>query len=255
MLVILENRSMKLFEFAFCGNYENKIAQLANICPEKWSFGASNDNLILKNYIEHTFMKVEEEDKILMENGYALFNTGLFTSFYEPIYAYFRPNNNPDRQTWFLVDFYASYQLAQMGISSFPPRANYFSNPAEMVFDTNCDIIPQYDHIFGDRENYLRIPEIVRESPNKIMLFDGAVRRAKLMIDANYKTAVPQYYKRKIQLLIPICLVSEKTPDLALVVSKNPAGNQYLGHTCLTLDMAYNNARLIARPDSSWLRA
>ena len=79
MVVILENRSMKLFEFAFCGNYENKIAQLANICPEKWSFGASNDNLILKNYIEHTFMKVEEEDKILMENGYALFNTGLFS--------------------------------------------------------------------------------------------------------------------------------------------------------------------------------
>ena len=74
------------------------------------------------------------------------------------------------------------------------------------------------------------------------------------MIDANYKTAVPQYYRGRIQLLIPICLVSESTPDLALVVSKNDAGTQYLGHTCLTLDMAYNNARLIARPDSAWLK-
>lgn len=27
----------------------------------------------------------------------------------------------------------------------------------------------------------------------------------------------------------------------------------YQGHTCLTLDMAYNNARLIARPNSDWL--
>ena len=86
------------------------------------------------------------------------------------------------------------------------------------------------------------------------MLFDGAVKRAKHMIDANYKTAVPQYYKGRIQLLIPICLVSESVPDLALVVSKNVAGNHYLGHTCLTLDMAYNNARLIARPDSAWLK-
>ncbi len=81
---------------------------------------------------------------------------------------------------------------------------------------------------------------------NKIMLFDGAIKRAKLMINANYKTAVPQYYKGKIQLLIPICLISENVPDLALAVSKNGAGDQYLGHTCLTLDMAYNNARLIA---------
>ena len=94
----------------------------------------------------------------------------------------------------------------------------------------------------------------MRESSNKAMLFDGAVKRAKHMIDANYKTAVPQYYKGRIQLLIPICLVSESVPDLALVVSKNDAGNQYLGHTCLTLDMAYNNARLIARPDSAWLK-
>ena len=86
------------------------------------------------------------------------------------------------------------------------------------------------------------------------MLFDGAIKRAKLMIDANCKTAVPQYYKGRIQLLIPICLVSENVPDLALVVSKNAVGNQYLGHTCLTLDMAYNNARLIARPDSAWLK-
>lgn len=133
-------------------------------------------------------------------------------------------------------------------------RANYFLNPAELVFDTNCEIIPQYPHIFNDPENFLRIPESIRESANKIMLFDGAIKRAKQMINANYKTAVPQYYKGKIQLLIPICLINENIPDLALVVSMNEARNQYLGHTCLTLDMAYNNARLIARPDSIWLK-
>ena len=39
----------KLFEFAFCQGYDSKIAYLASLCPEKWSFGTSSDNVILKN--------------------------------------------------------------------------------------------------------------------------------------------------------------------------------------------------------------
>ncbi len=245
---------MRLFDFAFCQDYERKIQTLSSLCPEKWSFGIQADNTILKNYIEHTFLKLQEENNVLQKDDYALFNTGLYTEYYEPIFAYFCRNKIPDRQLWYLDRFYTAYQLGMMGITNLPKRANYFTNPSDLVFDTNCDIMPQYPHIFGDAENYLRIPESVRESPNKLMLFDGAIKRAKHMIDANYKTAVPQYYKGRIQLLIPICLINGSVPDLALVVSKNEAGNQYLGHTCLTLDMAYNNARLIARPDSAWLK-
>lgn len=245
---------MKLFEFAFCPSFDRKISNLATICPEKWSFGANNDNVILKNYIQHTFMKIAEENKIVFPDHHAVFNTGLFSTFYEPIFAYFSENNIPNKQKWLLEDFYTKYQLAILGVEDLPKRANYFSNPSDMVFDTNCDIVPQYQHIFSDSENFLRIPESIRENPNKTMLFDGAIKMARARIDANYKTAVPQYYKGKIQLLVPICLINESDPDLALVVSKSDSGNRYLGHTCLTLDMAYNNARLIARPDSSWLK-
>ena len=245
---------MKIFQFAFCHDYDKKINALSSLCPEKWSFGSNSDNVILKNYIDHTLEKVYEENKIIEKTDYCLFNTGLYTNFYQEIYAYFVLNQNKDKQKWFLDGFYTSYQVSNMGVTEHPQRANYFLNPAELVFDTNCEIIPQYPHIFNDPENFLRIPENIRESSNKIMLFDGAIKRAKQMINANYKTAVPQYYKGKIQLLIPICLINDNIPDLALVVSKNDAGNQYLGHTCLTLDMAYNNARLIARPDSNWLK-
>ncbi len=245
---------MKLFQFAFCYDYDKKINALSNLCPEKWSFGSNSDNVILKNYIDHTLEKVFEENKVIEKSNYCLFNTGLYTNFYEEIYAYFIENQNKDKQKWFLDGFYTSYQISNMGVTERPQRANYFAKPSELVFDTNCEIIPQYSHIFSDPENFLRIPESVRESSNKTLLFDGAIKRAKQMINANYKTAVPQYYKGKIQLLIPICLINENIPDLALVVSKNEAGNQYLGHTCLTLDMAYNNARLIARPDSIWLK-
>ncbi len=245
---------MRLFDFAFCREFEKKVQALSAMCPEKWSFGGQSDNTILKNYVEHTFLKLQEEESIVQQEDYALFNTGLYTIYYEPIFAYFTKNKIPDRQLWYLDGFYTSYQLGMLGIVDRPRRANYFQDPSQLVFDTNCEIVPQYSHIFGDAENFLRIPEAIRESPNKTLLFDGAIKRAKHMIDANYKTAVPQYYRGRIQLLIPICLISESVPDLALVVSKNDAGTQYMGHTCLTLDMAYNNARLIARPDSAWLK-
>lgn len=37
---------MKLFDFSFCHEYERKINNLAGICPEKWSFGNSSNNMI-----------------------------------------------------------------------------------------------------------------------------------------------------------------------------------------------------------------
>ncbi|MDY2788958.1 MAG: DUF3825 domain-containing protein [Atopobium sp.] len=245
---------MELFEFAFCPRFDSKILFLSELCPEKWNFSNQSTNSILKSYIKHTFLKLFEEGNIFQSEDHALFNTGLYTEYYEAIYAYFTRNEIPNRQKWFLNGFYTGYQLTSMGISYLPKRANYFENPADLVFDTNCEICPQYAHIFGDIENRNRIPESVREGMNREMLFDGAIKHAKHMIDANYKTAVPQYYRGRIQLLIPICLINPNVPDLALVVSKSETGNQYLGHTCLTLDMAYNNARLIARPDSAWLK-
>lgn len=62
---------------------------------------------------------------------------------------------------------------------------------------------------------------------------------------------VLQYYEGKIQLLLPLCLMSDDKPDVAIAVTKKD--NSYQGHTCITLDMAYNNARLIAKPESNWL--
>ena len=72
----------------------------------------------------------------------------------------------------------------------------------------------------------------------------------------NFKTAVPQYYPRvrRLQLLLPINLISDEEADMALAVERTPSGS-YLGHTVLALDWAYKNARLICRPDSDWLSA
>lgn len=66
----------------------------------------------------------------------------------------------------------------------------------------------------------------------------------------NYKTAIPQFYRDgksgsgKMQLLLPVALLRRDFVELALAVDR-PTSNVYLGRTVLTLDWAYNNARLI----------
>ena len=246
---------MKLFEYAYCGKYNSTLANLAMLSPEKWSFGDKNDNSILKSYVEHTFSRLYEENKILESENYAIFNTGLFDEYYKPICAYFIKNTVPDRQKWYLDGFYTEYQLITMKVMDMPERANYFDDPSELVFDTHLDIVPQYDHIFGDQENIERLPAGIRNSAMRVQLFDGAIGTAKRMLEANYKTAIPQFYKGKMQLLVPICLQTPNVPDLALTCMKTEDKRKYLGCTCLTLEMAYNNARLIAKPESNWLQA
>lgn len=244
---------MNINDFVFWGNYEERIDRLASLSPEKWSSGDKTDKNILKNYINYTFLKLEEEGKIIQENDYALFNTGLFTEYYEYIYCYMEKNKMPDKQPWYVRDFYTQYELGNIGISELPDRADYFQDPSLLVFDANCRINVQYKHIFSDEENLKRLPESLRDSKILPVIFEGAVERMKKKVVANYKIAVPQYYNHTIQLLLPLSLQEEDKPDLALVVTKNKSGNFYQGHTCLSLEMAYNNARLIAKPNSNWL--
>lgn len=225
------------------------------LVPEKWSFGNQNNNGILKNYIEHTFWRLCEEGKVIEKDDCAIFNTGLFDTYYKPICAYFVKNRTPNRQKWYLTGFFTEYQLSTMGVMEIPERANYFDDPSELVFDTHLDIVPQYDHIFGDQENVRRLPLSIRNNAMRVQLFNGAIEVAKRMLEANYKTAIPQFYKGKIQLLVPVCLQEPHVPDLALTCVKTEDKSKYLGCTCLTLEMAYNNARLIAKPESNWLQA
>ena len=50
---------------------------------------------------------------------------------------------------------------------------------------------------------------------------------------------MPQFYGGRIQLLLPLCLTGDK-PELALTIQREDGF--YAARTCLTLDMAYNNA-------------
>ena len=62
---------------------------------------------------------------------------------------------------------------------------------------------------------------------------------------------VPQIYQQRVQYLLPLCLTDMENPDLAMTLCE--MDGYYIGSTCLTLQMAYLNARLLARPTAPWL--
>lgn len=220
--------------------YTEQLSQIAD--KENWSNSTYPNNGILANYIVKTYDKLTSEKKIIIGQDYALFNTGLFNKYYDPIYAYQKGTE---------ISFLTGYELSSMGITDRPERANYFENPELLLFDWHYPIDVYYKHILDDEKNKNRLPQEFLNSNNKINIINGALDTMKKRVFANYKLAIPQYYEGKIQLLLPLCLMSDNKPDVAIAVTKKI--NCYQGHTCLTLDMAYNNARLIAKPESNWL--
>ena len=226
-------------------NWNNYTDQLSSIAMEEsWSNDTYPNNGILANYIVKTYNKLQAERNVIYTQDYALFNTGLFTKYYEPIYAY---------QSGYDISFLTGYELSSMGIYDRPERANYFENPELLLFDWHYPIDIQYKHILDDDRNKSRLPESFLNSSNMVTILNGAIDTMKKRVSANYKLAIPQYYDNKIQLLLPLCLCDDNVSDVAIAVTKKD--KCYQGHTCLTLDMAYNNARLIAKPDSSWLNS
>lgn len=222
-------------------DYTETLSSMA--IPETWSNNTYPNNGILTNYMVHTVKKLKSEKKIIATKEYGLFNTGLFTNFYEPIFAY-ATSEDP-------MSFMTPYELGNIGIDEYPERADYFKDPSLLLFDWHYKINVHYKHILEDINNIKRIPKEVQENKNILNNLNGSIETMKKRVSSNYKLAIPQYFDGKIQLLLPLCLQSDDVPDLALVVTK--VGNVYQGHTCLTLDMAYNNARLIAKPESNWL--
>jgi Domain of unknown function (DUF3825) len=97
--------------------------------------------------------------------------------------------------------------------------------------------------------------DIVRDCVDRI---EKAVALAKLRGRWNYRSVVPVYYPKfnQVSFLLPLCLKDDHTTDAALVFQKETLGNgtkQYVARTIFNLAMAYQNARLVAKPISDWL--
>ena len=213
---------MELFDYAWIPEFYERIKELKGMAmEEEWDYKKhpSGKEPILVNYIKHTFMKLCEEEKVYAQGDYSVFNTGLVTRLQEEIFALFQRNKRKGRQEWFFLGWKRQSDVDLVKFEKLPDCANYFDNVSDLIYDTKLELRANVNHIIED--NIGRFPKVLQE-------------------------------KGKLQLLLPLCLTSKAVADLALVVEK--VNNIYRASTCLTLDMAINNARLIAKPDDEWLK-
>lgn len=249
--------TIDIYDYMYWGDYNQQIQKLADkALPEKWSFEGKDDNYILKNYLKYTFKKLQEEGKVIETDTYCVFDTGLFSHYYEPIYAYGELYKNPSGNTakWFFKEFKDPYELGSLDIEKFPERADYFSDPTRLVFNWHLNVNKNYKHILDDLNTSQRLPESIKNSDRPLETLKGVIDTAIQKVIANYKLAVPHYYQNKIQLLVPLCFSKDDNPDVALVLDLMKNG-YYQATTCLSMEMAYMDARLIAKPESNWLIA
>lgn len=248
----------ELFDFAYIPEVDERLAALSALSDtEEWSYKhtpSDHPYPILFNFVRFTYRRLADENKLsLSENGqYCCFNSALVTSNQEAIYASFEANRNQNAQLWFFKGWYRRGQWELNSFPELPELPHYFDDPACLVFDHRRDFRVNIEHIISDTPRE-RFPDPYRTMEDYALqtVLKGAIENAQERVRRNYKTAIPQYYGGRVQLLLPLCLSDPARADLALVVE--PYSTFYRAPTCLTLDMAYNNARQLARPDRDWL--
>jgi hypothetical protein len=221
-------------------NYTKILSDLA--LEESWSNKTYPHNGILANYLYYTYQRLNSERKVVYTKNYAIFNTGLYNKYYEPLYAF---------QQFSKILFLNDYWLEKKNILERPEPANYFTDPELLIYDYHYPIDIEYEEILCYEENIEKFPLDILNNHDMLYIMKKAVENIKNRLKTDYKIAIPQYYDRKIQLLLPLCLYTEDHPDLAISVTR--IDGKYTGHNILTLDQAYNNARMIARLDNTWL--
>lgn len=274
MKTIKSNKiSTNIYDFASV-NSEKLYEDLYNLAEkEYWGKPKERNKYpILANYIIHTFNRLanlynsstslEEKNKyIVFENDRAIINTGLYTDQYNKIYMLFKESKNKGQinpitqkeyQSYYCIGFFEEASYDVLNFSVLPQKARYITQIEDLIYDTDLDLVVQVSHILQDDANRDRIPQqyLKNEEQLKILL-SGAIEQVKKRVSTNYKLAIPQFYNNQPQLLLPLSLSGSKKPDLVLSVTK--VGNKYRGSTCLTIEQAYNNARLLAKPESEWL--
>jgi len=170
-----------------------------------------------------------------------------------------------------------------------PPAASYLSEFKHVVVKPHVEITFQWSHIIHDGVRRGRFPLafLLRNAPRQmrepaleqsihpwlaeyanVLMSDrnalgefGRVVQMKTnnalqRVGWNYKTAIPNYFAtaNSMSILLPLSLLDQPMPDVALVIGPVDDGEkEWYASTVYTLDMAYNNARVVSKPMSDWL--
>jgi len=239
-------------------------------CEERWDYmheraGDGGPHPILLHYLQTTFERLVSERRdgrptIVEGTGdggqpYALFDTGLVDSLRKPIYALFKEHHaREDPRRWWWHGFFTEDEGPMRDVDELPVPADYLGDPSLLVISPSEVERMRIDtrHILV--EHIDRFPARLRSDPELARkVFEGEIHELPARIRRNYRLAVPQYYRRDIQLLLPLCLGGAAgRADLALVVERTATGARRAG-TIVGIDYAYEQARVVARPEAGWL--
>ncbi len=221
------------------------------------------------------------------DRKYCYFNTGLLTKYAQDLYLTGEVHalredgiftcNNP-RFVDSKIELVKHYGFAQRDIDPGPGMASFYRSVSEIVYDPSITIDfteSKLEHIIDDGIRRNRFPKkyTVSQTGKPIppwslaQMLNNAIKISCMMAQRNYKYVIPQYrpagveyvggkrvrYEGQIQFLMPIYLSADyfSPPDFALVLSRRDGF--YVPETILLLPWAYNNARILCKPDNSWL--
>ena len=247
----------------------------ARAIPETWSFKNESSSVsapILLSYLEHILIKLRKEaaagakDKLIYNDkgNKVMFNTNLLDIFSRDILVIADVRHLENGDEYFIRPAISNGSLMQLKAgftkNDNPAPAEFFQDVRDVVFQTNWAVDENFDsyrHIIEQR--LYRFPKEYQSKST-----DELARKLKDAIDfaitlakRNYKFVVPMYRPQidAIQLLMPIYLSGSfrRSPDFALVLTPNPVHEIYEPETILPLNAVYKNARLIAKPDDTWL--
>jgi len=226
---------------------------------------------ILKSYLEFELDRLyyEQEkygwdDKILYnkDRSKVLFNTNLIDKFGHDLNIMGDIQLLGGREIICNLEMCPSkLSLRKLGFENYEPLPpKFFEDINEIVFHCEWDIdcnVSKYEHIIEQRIERFPDKYKVLETDDLGQKMDNAIEFAKKIAQRNYKFIIPMYYPtaHRIQLLMPIYLETSYTsqPDFALVLTPHANERVYTPETILGLDEVYQDARLVAKPEESWL--
>ena len=255
---------------------ERLVGRLRTLAlDEPWSFRESNGTDLLVRYLRYTFVRLEEEGKVVHaqdEQGeFSVLNTGLFDSSFEDIFCVATKAPEKDGQHWETKAFCTwgrsrfGKRLARALGDGKPVRARYFRSLADSLVDLERSIEPDYDKL---REQGQKIDaDLLRALDTDDESFETALRVA---VDLAYVRlrcmptsvlpawGVPVGIKGAFYCL-PLSFLDPLRVDAVLALEP-PAKSRdlslpYTAHTLLSLEEAYIAARLVRRLDAGagWL--
>lgn len=285
---LLKSFKMGKFYFKDLDDCNAFLDDLANkTIDEDWNYKKKPSRIsapILRSYIQTLFSKLEKEreagepDKIIKsrDGSHIIFNTNLLDRFFNDEYIIAEVKKIDDTQEVYInpvrVSKDSGSELIKYGFSRnvAPKPPKFFENVNEVIFHPEYYIEKSYDsltHIIEQRIDRFPEEQKGKTSDNLANKLYNAIDYALAIAQRNYKYIVPIYYPRfdTISFIMPIFLERsyKKRPDFALVLQNIPPvldgdgkvveEGYYVARTILDLEDGYQDARVIAKPDESWL--